>query len=80
MIDNSIVKIIKSDKKSQNKFLRLLKKVNRIANKNKYPVYMGIDFEFNTKKVALMQIMFEVQKPNLTIKKCFQLSAADYGH
>ena len=32
---------------------------------------MGIDFEFNTKKVALMQILFEVHIKNKIIKKYY---------
>ena len=62
MIENSIVRIVYSDLHLQNKFYILLKKINKIASK--YPTYMGIDFEFNTKKVALMQILFEVHKKN----------------
>jgi hypothetical protein len=69
MIDNILVKIIKSDKKNQNKFYKLLKKINKISLK--YPTYMGIDFEFNTKKVALMQILFEIHKKEKIIKKYY---------
>ena len=69
MIDNSLVKIIKSDKKSQNKFFKLIKKIHKIASK--YDVYMGIDFEFNTKKIALMQILFQIHKKNKIIKKYY---------
>jgi hypothetical protein len=32
---------------------------------------MGIDFEFNTKKVALMQILFEIHKRDKIIKKYY---------
>jgi hypothetical protein len=32
---------------------------------------MGIDFEFNTKKVALMQILFEVHKKSQIVKKYY---------
>jgi len=71
MIDNSIIKIIKSDIKSQKKFYKTLKKIYNISTKNKNQVYMGIDFEFNTKKVALMQILFEIKKPESTIKRYF---------
>jgi hypothetical protein len=69
MIDNSIVRIVYSDKHIQNKFYKLLVKINRISLK--YPTYMGIDFEFNTKKVALMQILFEVHKKSEIIKKYY---------
>jgi hypothetical protein len=69
MIDNSLVKIIKSDKKSQNKFYKLIKKIHKIASK--YDVFMGIDFEFNTKKIALMQILFQIHKKNKIIKKYY---------
>ena len=50
MINNSIVRIVYSDEKLQNKFYNLLNKINKISIK--YPTYMGIDFEFNTKKIA----------------------------
>jgi hypothetical protein len=69
MIDNSLVKIIKSDKKSQNKFLKLIKRIHKLASK--YEVFMGIDFEFNTKKVALMQILFQIHKQNKIIKRYY---------
>lgn len=69
MIDNTLVKIIKSDIKNQNRFYKLLKKINKISSK--YPTYMGIDFEFNTKKVALMQILFEIHKKEKIIKKYY---------
>jgi len=69
MIDNSLVKIVKSDKKSQNKFYNLIKKISKLSKK--YPVFMGIDFEFNTKKIALMQILFEIHKKEKIIKKYY---------
>ena len=69
MIKNSIVRIVKSDKNSQDKFLKFLKKINLISKK--YQTFMGIDFEFNTKKVALMQILFEVHIKNKIIKKYY---------
>jgi hypothetical protein len=69
MIDNSLVKIIKSDKKSQNKFYNLIKKISKLSKK--YPIFMGIDFEFNTKKIALMQILFEIHKKEKIIKKYY---------
>jgi hypothetical protein len=69
MIDNSLVKIIKSDKKSQNKFLKLITKINKLSKK--YEIYMGIDFEFNTKKIALMQILFQIHKKDKIIKKYY---------
>ena len=65
MIDNSLVKIIINDKE-QLKFYKKLKKINKISSK--YSTYMGIDYEFNTKKVALMQILFEVHKKDKKIK------------
>ena len=69
MIDNSIVRIVYNDQLLQNKFYILLTKINKISSK--YPTYMGIDFEFNTKKVALMQILFEVHKKSKIIKKYY---------
>jgi len=69
MIDISKVKIIKSNNNLQNKFYKLLKKINNISKK--YPTYMGIDFEFNTKKIATMQILFEVHKKDKIIKKYY---------
>ncbi len=68
MIDNSIVKIIRSASKEK-KFQRALEKINKLSSK--YPVYMGIDFEFNTKKVALMQILFEIHTPKKNISKYY---------
>ena len=65
MIDNSLVDIIINNKE-QNKFYKKLKKINNISSK--YPIYMGIDYEFNTKKIALMQILFEIHKKNKKIK------------
>ena len=69
MIDNSIVKVIYTNNELQDKFLKSLIKINRYANK--YQTFMGIDFEFNTKKVALMQILFEIRKKTKTIKKYY---------
>lgn len=69
MIDNSIVRIVYKDDKLQNKFYTLLTKINKISMKR--PTYMGIDFEFNTKKVALMQILFEVHKKSMIVKKYY---------
>ena len=67
MIDNSQVRIIYSNK--QKKFYNLLRKINNLSSK--YPIYMGIDFEFNTKKVALMQILFEVHMKTKIVKKYY---------
>jgi hypothetical protein len=69
MIDNSIVKIVRSDLKTQKKFYNLMKKINLISANNE--TFMGIDFEFNTKKVALMQILFEVRFKTRTVKKYY---------
>jgi len=69
MIDNSIVRIVYSDQRLQNKFYKLLVKINKISLR--YSTYMGIDFEFNTKKVALMQILFEVHKKSQIIRKYY---------
>jgi len=69
MINNSIVRIVYKDDKLQNKFYKLLTKINKISAK--CPTYMGIDFEFNTKKVALMQILFEVHKKSKIVKKFY---------
>jgi hypothetical protein len=69
MINNSIVRIVYKDEKQQDKFYTLLTKINKISIKR--PTYMGIDFEFNTKKVALMQILFEVHKKSTIVKKYY---------
>ena len=69
MIDNSIIRIVYKDEKLQNKFYKLLRKINKIAIR--CPTFMGIDFEFNTKKVALMQILFEVHKKTTIVKKYY---------
>lgn len=58
MIDNSEVHLI-INIKQQKRFYRILKRVKKFSKK--YSTYMAIDFEFNTKKVALMQIAFEIQ-------------------
>jgi hypothetical protein len=71
MIDNSIVKVISPEKDIQDNFYKLLIKINIYSAK--YPIYMGIDFEFNTKKVALMQVLFEIHKKNKIIKKYYIL-------
>ena len=71
MIDNSLVKIIRPDPYIEKKFYRNLKKINKLSKK--YAVYMGIDFEFNTKKIALMQILFQIHKKNKIINKYYIL-------
>lgn len=68
MIDISIVKII-NNIKSRDKFYGALKKIDKLSKK--YKILMGIDFEFNTKKVALMQILFEIHKRDKIIKKYY---------
>jgi hypothetical protein len=68
MIDISIVKII-NNIKSLDKFYGALKKIDKLSKK--YKILMGIDFEFNTKKVALMQILFEIHKRDKIIKKYY---------
>lgn len=68
MIDIKLVKIIRNDIE-QRKFYRVLKKINKLSHK--YPIFMGIDFEFNTKKIGLMQILFEVHFKNRIVKKYY---------
>jgi hypothetical protein len=51
------------DRTSETYFYKYLKKI--VRRSSKYKVLMGIDFEFNTKKIALMQISFETYKPSL---------------
>lgn len=68
MIDIKLVKIIRNNIE-QHKFYRVLKKINKLSQK--YPIFMGIDFEFNTKKIALMQILFEVHIKNRIVKKYY---------
>lgn len=69
MIDNSIVRIVYSDIETQKRFYKILKKIHKLSKK--YQILMGIDFEFNTKKVALMQILFEVHKKSKIVKKYY---------
>jgi hypothetical protein len=69
MIDISIIKIINTDIILQKKFYKFLKKIYKFSSK--YEIYMGIDFEFNTKKIALMQILFEINKKSKIIKKYY---------
>ena len=75
MIDNSLVIIINTEKK-QNDFFKFIKKINKLSKK-KLEIYMGIDFEFNTKKVALMQILFEIRKKEKIIKKYYIIYPPD---
>jgi hypothetical protein len=51
------------DRTSESYFYKYLKKI--VRRSSKYKVLMGIDFEFNTKKIALMQISFETYKPSV---------------
>jgi hypothetical protein len=59
LIDNNLIKIVRPGI-LEKKFRRALKRINKLSNK--YTIYMGIDYEFNTKKIALMQIMFQIEK------------------
>jgi len=68
MIDNSIIKIIK-DKNIEKKFYKTLKKIHNLSKRHK--IYMAIDFEFNTKKIALMQILFEIHIKNRIVKRYY---------
>jgi hypothetical protein len=71
MIENTLTKIIRPESNIEKKFYRNLKKINRLSHK--YPVFMGIDFEFNTKKLALMQILFQIHKKSKVINKYYIL-------
>lgn len=68
MIKNSKVKIIINNDE-HNKFLESLKKINKLSSK--YEIFMGIDFEFNTKRIALMQIYFQINKKKSIKKKYY---------
>ena len=59
MINNSKVKIIINND-DQDLFYKKMKKINRLSSL--YDIYMAVDFEFNTKIIALMQFLFEIQK------------------
>jgi hypothetical protein len=61
LIDNNLIKIVRPGIKEK-KFRRALKRISKLAVKHN--VYMGIDYEFNTKKIALMQIMFQIELLN----------------
>ena len=66
LIDFKLMHLIRPHDKnrtSEDYFYKYLKKIAKRASK--YKVLMGIDFEFNTKKIALMQIGFETYKPSL---------------
>lgn len=65
LIDINLIKIIRPGI-TEKKFRQALKRISRLAEK--YDVYMGIDYEFNTKKIALMQIMFQIDKFSLDNK------------
>lgn len=61
LIDINLVKIVRPGI-TEKKFRRALKKISKLSEK--YNVFMAIDYEFNTKKIALMQIMFQIEKIN----------------
>ena len=58
-LNTDLVKIIRPGIEEK-KFRRALKRINLLSIK--YDTYMAIDYEFNTKKIALMQIMFQINK------------------
>jgi hypothetical protein len=59
LIDINLVKIVRPGM-LEKKFRRALKRIGKLSEK--YNVFMAIDYEFNTKKIALMQIMFQIEK------------------
>lgn len=59
LIDINLIKIIRPGI-LEKKFRRALKRISKLSEK--YDIYMAIDYEFNTKKIALMQIMFQIDK------------------
>jgi len=59
LLDISKVNIIRPGR-SEQKFCKRLKQISKLAKK--YDTYMAIDYEFNTKKIALMQIMFQIDR------------------
>jgi hypothetical protein len=59
LIDINLVKIVRPGI-LEKKFRRALKKISKLSEK--YNVFMAVDYEFNTKKIALMQIMFHIEK------------------
>ena len=63
LIDNNIIDIIINEEE-KNKFYDDIKKIYKYSKNN--DIYLGIDFEFNTKKIALMQLLFEIrlEKPD----------------
>lgn len=44
-------------------FLKKLHTINKLSNIPQNDVYIGIDFEFNSHKIALMQISFKISTP-----------------
>ncbi len=71
MINLNKIRIITENEIEQRKFYIILKKINRLSHDPENQVLMAIDFEFNTKKIALMQILFEVHINDKIIKKYF---------
>ena len=69
MIDISLVKIIRPNTNLEKHYNKRLKQFARLSKR--YPVFLGIDFEFNTKKIALMQLLFEIHKDNQIYKKYY---------
>lgn len=59
LIDTNLIKIIRPGI-TEKKFRKTLKRISKLSDK--YNTYMAIDYEFNTKKIALMQIMFQIDK------------------
>lgn len=68
MIDINIINIVNTDK-TKELFFNDIKKIYEYSKTN--DVYLAIDFEFNTKKVALMQMLFQIK---LKINNYKQLS------
>lgn len=76
MIKLDKTKIITKNQLEQDKFYAVLKIIDELSQNSNNKVYMGIDFEFNTKKMALMQILFQIHiggdaADNKIIKKYF---------
>ena len=70
LIDNNIIDIIINEE-DKNKFYDDINKIYKYSKKN--DIYLGIDFEFNTKKIALMQLLFEIRidKSDKILKKYY---------
>ena len=71
MIKLDKIKIITNNQSEQQNFYTVLKKIDELSHNSDNQIFMAIDFEFNSKKMALMQILFQIHTDNKIIKKYY---------